>query len=166
MNGHQYQRSIPSIPTLSPNEIATQSIYEAPNHTITRPLKRKRSGFEIRDEPIADFIDKGLITPEYAVSYFNTYVPLRDTYIAEFFFLEYYIDSSLDFLEDVYVPPFISVRFEYSCLKTTQDRYIPIFDPEYDTFDSIRSRSSILLNAICTIGCMVENSKSPPPNNP
>ncbi|KAJ6148691.1 hypothetical protein N7497_010673 [Penicillium chrysogenum] len=36
------------------------------------------------------------------------------------------------------------------------DRYIPIFDPQYDTFDSIRSRSSILLNAICAIGCMVE----------
>lgn len=84
MNGHQYQRSIPSIPTLSPNEIATQSIYEAPNQTITRPLKRKRSGFEIRDEPIADFIDKGLITPEYAVSYFNTYVPLRDTSLNSF----------------------------------------------------------------------------------
>lgn len=35
---------------------------------------------------------------------------------------------------------------------------MPIFDPQYDTFGSIRSRSSILLNAICTIGCMVETS--------
>ncbi|OQD84001.1 hypothetical protein PENANT_c014G00912 [Penicillium antarcticum] len=119
MNGHQYQRSMPSIPTLSPNEIATQPIYGVSNQIITRPLKRKRSGFEIRDEPIADFIDKGLITPEYAVSYFNT--------------------------------------FFGGC-----DRYIPIFDPEYDTFDSVRSRSSILLNAICTIGCMVETRSGGP----
>lgn len=37
---------------------------------------------------------------------------------------------------------------------------MPIFDPQYDTFDSVRSRSSILLNAICTIGCMVENSNT------
>jgi hypothetical protein len=78
MNGHQYQRSMPSIPTLSPNEIGTQSIYGASNQMITRPLKRKRSGFEVRDEPIADFIDKGLITIEYAVSYFTTYVTLHD----------------------------------------------------------------------------------------
>ncbi|KAJ5374382.1 transcriptional regulator family: Fungal Specific TF [Penicillium concentricum] len=112
-NGHQYQRSMPgSIPGLSPNETSAQPPY-ASNHTITRPPKRKRSGFEIRDDPIIDFIDKGLITLECAVSYFNTF-------------------------------------FE-GC-----DRYIPIFDPQYDTFDSVRSRSSILLNAICTIGCMVE----------
>ncbi|KAJ5681158.1 hypothetical protein N7536_012297 [Penicillium majusculum] len=112
-NSHRYQRSIPaSIPTLSPNESSAQPLYVS-NQIITRPPKRKRSGFEIRDEPIADFIDKGLISLECAVSYFNT--------------------------------------FFAGC-----DRYIPIFDPQYDTFDSIRSRSSILLNAICTIGCMVE----------
>ncbi|KAJ5748184.1 uncharacterized protein N7511_009880 [Penicillium nucicola] len=119
MHNHQHQRSLPSIPTLSPNEISTHSIYGASNQIITRPLKRKRSGFEIREEPISDFIDKGLITPEYAVSYFNTF-------------------------------------FE-GC-----DRYIPIFDPEYDTFESVRSRSSILLNAICTIGCMVETRSGGP----
>ncbi|KAJ6183698.1 transcriptional regulator family: Fungal Specific TF [Penicillium mononematosum] len=112
-NGHQHQRSMPgSIPALSPNETSARPIY-ASSQIITRPLKRKRSGFEIRDEPITDFIDKGLITLECAVSYFNT--------------------------------------FFGGC-----DRYIPIFDPQYDTFDSIRSRSSILLNAICAIGCMVE----------
>ncbi|CDM31528.1 transcriptional regulator family: Fungal Specific TF [Penicillium roqueforti] len=112
-NCHQYQRSMSgTIQTLSPNETSTQPPY-ARSQIITRPPKRKRSGFEIRDEPIADFIDKGLITLECAVSYFNT--------------------------------------FFAGC-----DRYIPIFDPQYDTFDSVRSRSSILLNAICTIGCMVE----------
>ncbi|KAJ5842224.1 hypothetical protein N7534_012054 [Penicillium rubens] len=112
-NGHQCQRSMPgSIPALSPNETSARPIFAA-DQIITRPPKRKRSGFEIRDEPITDFIDKGLITLECAVSYFNT--------------------------------------FFRGC-----DRYIPIFDPQYDTFDSIRSRSSILLNAICAIGCMVE----------
>ncbi|CAG7925097.1 unnamed protein product [Penicillium olsonii] len=117
-DGHQYQGSLPaSIPTLSPTDVSAQPLYTA--NQIIRPPKRKRSGFEVRDEPIADFIDKGLITFECAVSYFNTF-------------------------------------FE-GC-----DRYIPIFDPEYDTFDSIRSRSSILLNAICTIGCMVETRSGGP----
>ncbi|KAJ5477112.1 hypothetical protein N7539_007256 [Penicillium diatomitis] len=37
------------------------------------------------------------------------------------------------------------------------DRYIPIFDPEFDTFDSVRDRSSILLNALCTIGSMIRS---------
>lgn len=73
-NCHQYQRSMSgTIQTLSPNETSTQPPY-ARSQIITRPPKRKRSGFEIRDEPIADFIDKGLITLECAVSYFNTYV--------------------------------------------------------------------------------------------
>lgn len=73
-NGHQYQRSLSaSIPTLSPNEVSAQPLY-APNRVVNRPLKRKRSGFEIREDPIADFVDKGLITFDCAVSYFNTYV--------------------------------------------------------------------------------------------
>lgn len=63
-----------SIPALSPNETSAQSPYGNSNQIITQPLKRKRSRFEIRDGPIADFIDKGLITLDYAVSYFNTYV--------------------------------------------------------------------------------------------
>ncbi|CAP97172.1 Pc21g22750 [Penicillium rubens Wisconsin 54-1255] len=71
-NGHQCQRSMPgSIPALSPNETSARPIFAA-DQIITRPPKRKRSGFEIRDEPITDFIDKGLITLECAVSYFNT----------------------------------------------------------------------------------------------
>jgi hypothetical protein len=35
------------------------------------------------------------------------------------------------------------------------DRYVPIFDPLHDTFDSISSRSALLFNAIITIGCGV-----------
>lgn len=43
-----------------------------------------------------------------------------------------------------------------------QDRYIPIFDPKHDTFQSVRYRSSILFNAICTIGSRVHSSTSQP----
>ncbi|KAL4922603.1 hypothetical protein BDW62DRAFT_207314 [Aspergillus aurantiobrunneus] len=81
-----------------------------PVQEMDRPTKRRRSGFEVREEPISDFISKGLITMDYAVDCFTTY-----------------------------------------------DRYIPVFDPRHDTFESVRYRSSILLNAICTIGSRVES---------
>ncbi|KAL7941854.1 hypothetical protein V8C42DRAFT_333907 [Trichoderma barbatum] len=35
------------------------------------------------------------------------------------------------------------------------DHYVPVFDPRYDSFQSIRARSSLLFSAICTIGCRV-----------
>ncbi|KAE8419811.1 hypothetical protein BDV36DRAFT_282021 [Aspergillus pseudocaelatus] len=70
------------------------------------PARQRRSGFDIREEPISDFISKGLMTIDQAMSCFRT--------------------------------------------------YIPIFDPELDNFASVRARSSILLNAICTIGSRVE----------
>ncbi|ETI23875.1 hypothetical protein G647_05682 [Cladophialophora carrionii CBS 160.54] len=35
------------------------------------------------------------------------------------------------------------------------DRYVPIFDPVHDTFESISARSALLFNAIITIGCGV-----------
>ncbi|KAI9045788.1 putative C6 transcription factor [Aspergillus affinis] len=101
---HQYRA--PQVQRETP----LQSPLQAANLETTRPPKRRRSGFEVRNEPVLDFISKGLITVDYAVS----------------------------------------------CFKT----YIPIFDPEYDTFTSVRSRSSILLNAICTIGSRVERSGS------
>ncbi|PYH99268.1 C6 zinc finger domain protein [Aspergillus ellipticus CBS 707.79] len=75
--------------------------------------KQRRSGFDIREEPISDFISEGLMTFDQAMSCFKT--------------------------------------FFQGC-----DRYIPVFDPELDTFTSVRARSSILLNAICTIGSRVE----------
>ncbi|KAJ5364273.1 uncharacterized protein N7496_009986 [Penicillium cataractarum] len=113
--GNAYPRSVPDV---SPNSIPVHPLYGSPQ-TEPRALKRKRSCFEIRDEAVADFIDKGLITLECAISCFNT--------------------------------------FFQGC-----DRYIPIFDPEHDTFESVRARSSILLNAICTIGCMVETKSGGP----
>lgn len=35
------------------------------------------------------------------------------------------------------------------------DHYVPVFDPRHDTFHSVRSRSSLLFAAICTVGCRV-----------
>jgi hypothetical protein len=63
--------SIPeAIPLPSPNTIPAQPLCEDSNP----PLTGRCSGFEIRDEPVTDFIDKGLLTLEYAVFYFNVYV--------------------------------------------------------------------------------------------
>lgn len=36
------------------------------------------------------------------------------------------------------------------------DHYVPVFDPEFDTFESVKSRSSVLFGAICTIGCRIQ----------
>ncbi|KAM0512390.1 hypothetical protein ACHAPE_008957 [Trichoderma viride] len=35
------------------------------------------------------------------------------------------------------------------------DHYVPIFDPQHDSFHGIRERSSLLFSAICTVGCRV-----------
>lgn len=69
VNGQEYQRSLPE---LSPNGVSVQSVYEPSHANNPRSRKRKRSCFEIRSETVADFIDKGLITPECAYSCFNT----------------------------------------------------------------------------------------------
>jgi hypothetical protein len=37
-----------------------------------RASKKRRSGFEVREEPIADFVSLGMITLEYAVDCFTT----------------------------------------------------------------------------------------------
>ncbi|RAH63829.1 putative C6 transcription factor [Aspergillus aculeatinus CBS 121060] len=99
------QRGLPS----------SSQIRSAMDEETVRPVKRKRSGFEVKEEPISDFVSQGLMTADQAVACFRT--------------------------------------FFQGC-----DRYIPIFDPEVDTFTSVRSRSSILLNAICTIGSRVGRS--------
>ncbi|RAH82100.1 C6 zinc finger domain protein [Aspergillus japonicus CBS 114.51] len=99
---------------------ASSQIPSAMDTETARPFKRKRPGFEVKEEPILDFISKGLMTADQAVACFRT--------------------------------------FFQGC-----DRYIPIFDPEVDTFTSVRSRSSILLNALCTIGSRVEMTKATGP---
>lgn len=75
-NGQPYPRSMPTLS--SPHAVSAHSQYEAPIGQLSS-LKRKRSCFEIRDDSVADFIDKGLITVECAVSCFNTCVSLSST---------------------------------------------------------------------------------------
>ncbi|EHA19155.1 hypothetical protein ASPNIDRAFT_187778 [Aspergillus niger ATCC 1015] len=87
--------------------------FPTPGMEAARPTRSRRSGFDIREEPILDFISRGMMTADQAMSCFRT--------------------------------------FFQGC-----DRYIPVFDPDIDTFNSVRTRSSILLNAICTIGSRVE----------
>ncbi|RAK73887.1 putative C6 transcription factor [Aspergillus fijiensis CBS 313.89] len=99
---------------------SSSQIRSAMDEETVRPVKRKRSGFEVKEELISDFVSQGLMTADQAVACFRT--------------------------------------FFQGC-----DRYIPIFDPEVDTFTSVRSRSSILLNAICTIGSRVEMSAATGP---
>jgi hypothetical protein len=38
----------------------------------SRPSKKRRSGFKVREEPISDFVSMGMITLEYAVDCFTT----------------------------------------------------------------------------------------------
>jgi hypothetical protein len=33
------------------------------------------------------------------------------------------------------------------------DRFVPVFDPQFDTFASVRARSTMLFDTICTVGC-------------
>lgn len=43
------------------------------------------------------------------------------------------------------------------CLTFAQDRFVPCFDTRYDTCTSVRARSSMLFDAICTVGCRAEH---------
>ncbi|KAE9362899.1 hypothetical protein N431DRAFT_424290 [Stipitochalara longipes BDJ] len=36
------------------------------------------------------------------------------------------------------------------------DKYVPVFDPRYDTFESVRERSPMLFDVICAVGCRAE----------
>ena len=42
------------------------------------------------------------------------------------------------------------------------DRFVPVFDPHFDTFDSVRARSSILFDTMCTVGCRIATGTSSP----
>lgn len=35
------------------------------------------------------------------------------------------------------------------------DQFVPVFDPQYDSMISVRTRSSLLFSTICTVGCRV-----------
>ncbi|KND91946.1 hypothetical protein TOPH_03296 [Tolypocladium ophioglossoides CBS 100239] len=71
---------------------------------------RKPSHYDAVAIQLPDFVDIGLLSPEQAELYFNTF-------------------------------------FHGS------DRYVPVFDPQHDTAQSVRARSSLLFSAICTVGC-------------
>ncbi|RDW57883.1 putative C6 transcription factor [Aspergillus mulundensis] len=122
--GESFSTISPAVTAMTENATGTflgQSSVPLQQHVPAlqemRPAKRRRSEFEIREEPISDFIRQGLITTAYARDCFTT--------------------------------------FFQGC-----DRYIPVFDPKHDTFESVRYRSSMLLNAICTIGSRVESRSS------
>lgn len=38
---------------------------------------------------------------------------------------------------------------------------MPVFDPAYDTFESVRQRSAMLFDAICAVGCRAEHGRFP-----
>lgn len=64
---------------------------------------------------------------------------------------------------DIISPNFLSEDTALACFQNFFmgcDRFVPVFDPRVDTFESVRSRSSLLLNAICTIGYRTMNGTS------
>lgn len=44
------------------------------------------------------------------------------------------------------------------------DRFVPVFDPAHDTFESVRLRSSFLFDAICSTGCTVSGNSTQLPH--
>ena len=40
------------------------------------------------------------------------------------------------------------------------DRFVPVFDPDFDTFGSVRARSYMLFDIICTVGCRMTTGPS------
>ena len=67
-----------SATLLGQDSMPLQPPVQAPQGETHRPAKRRRPGFEVREEPISDFISKGLITMDYAVDCFTACVPRPD----------------------------------------------------------------------------------------
>lgn len=40
------------------------------------------------------------------------------------------------------------------------DSFVPVFDPDFDTFGSVRARSCMLFDIICTVGCRMTTGPS------
>lgn len=65
--------------------------------------------------------------------------------------------------KEVAVPDFIGegmlsetqAMHYFTCFFEGCDRYVPIFDNSTDGFAAVRLRSSLLLNAICAVGCAI-----------
>lgn len=69
--------------------------------------------------------------------------------------------------KEIVVPDFVNegilsedqAIFYFNCFFEGCDRYVPIFDLS-DTFHSVQTRSSLLLNAICAVGCGISDDNS------
>lgn len=48
--------------------------FQTPGIQTARPVQSRRSGFDIREEPVSDFISRGMMTADQAMSCFGTYV--------------------------------------------------------------------------------------------
>lgn len=48
--------------------------YHTPGMEAARPTRLRRSGFDIKEEPVLDFISRGMMTADQAMSCFRTYV--------------------------------------------------------------------------------------------
>lgn len=55
---------------------SSSQIRSAMDEETVRPVKRKRSGFEVKEELISDFVSQGLMTADQAVACFRTYALL------------------------------------------------------------------------------------------
>lgn len=51
--------------------------FPTPGMEASRPTRSRRSGFDIREEPILDFISRGMMTADQAMSCFRTYVAVH-----------------------------------------------------------------------------------------
>jgi len=127
---HENLTSVNSFYPANPPPQQYQNQYQPP------PAKRKRGDFEVTVEPGLDVIARGLITYEDALVYFRCFFQGC---------VRYFLITST----------YLSVLAKAEVQE--QDRYVPVFDPVYDTFDSVRSRSSMLFDTICTIGCRAEH---------
>jgi hypothetical protein len=68
-------------------------------------------------------------------------------------------DTPLDFLAKGLVSEEAAKRY-FDIFFKGCDRFVPVFDPTHDTFDSIRYRSSILFDAIIHIGCSIQGDSN------
>ncbi|KAL4810617.1 hypothetical protein BDV18DRAFT_155230 [Aspergillus unguis] len=72
-----------AIPTPGSTLLGQQMPLQTPVQDF-RPTKRRRSGFEVKEDPILDFISKNLITMDYAVECFTTFFQGCDRYVPVF----------------------------------------------------------------------------------
>ena len=80
--------------------------YQTPGMEAARPTRLRRSGFDIKEEPVLDFISRGMMTADQAMSCFRTYVAV--VFGAASWCL---LICSKDSFKDVYVVSFLVMIF-------------------------------------------------------